>query len=139
MLWLRAVAVWLVLITVEAVHGTLRTLFLQPYLGDFRARQVSVFTGIALILLIAWLFSGWLNAGSPRKLLSVGALWLVLTLLFEVGLGRLVLGYPWERILSDYDLSRGGLLSFGMIVLALAPLLAARWRHRPLQAVTPSP
>lgn len=134
MLWLRAVAVWLVLIAAETVHGTLRTLFLQPHLGDFRARQVSVFTGMALILLIAWLFSGWLRAGSTRELLSVGALWLVLTVLFEIGLGRLVLGYPWERILSDYDLSRGGLLAFGMIVLVLAPLLADRWRHPP-QAV----
>jgi hypothetical protein len=42
MLLLQAFAVWLVLMAAEVVHGTLHT----PLLGDFWARQVSVFTGL---------------------------------------------------------------------------------------------
>jgi len=52
----------------------------------------------------------------------------VLTLVLEIGLGRLVFGFPWERILSDYDLPRGGLMPLGLLVMALAPLLVARRR-----------
>ena len=52
----------------------------------------------------------------------------VLTLVFEVGLGRLVMDYSWERIMSDYNILRGGLLSIGMVVLLLAPLLTAKLR-----------
>jgi hypothetical protein len=48
----RALAVWLLIISAEVVHGTLRTLFLAPLIGDFHARQVSVFTGSAIILTI---------------------------------------------------------------------------------------
>jgi hypothetical protein len=55
-------------------------------------------------------------------------MWLSLTLLFEFGLGRLVLGFSWGRLLSDYDISRGGLLPFGLILLTLSPLVAARLR-----------
>lgn len=122
---LRALAVWLVIVAIESVHGTLRELFLAPLVGDFRARQISVFTASLLILCVAWLFVRWIGAGSAARLLAAGALWLCLTMFFEFGLGLFVLGYSWERVASDYDLSRGGLMPFGLTFLALAPLIAA--------------
>ena len=125
---LRASAVWLVIMAVESVHGTLRELFLAPAVGDFRARQIAVFTGSLLILGVAYLCVRWIRAGSTGRLLAVGLLWLFLTLLFEFGLGLLVLGYSWERVASDYDLSRGGLMPFGLVLLTLAPLMTARLR-----------
>lgn len=125
---LRAFAVWLVIVAVESAHGTLRKLFLAPSVGDFRARQIAVFTGSLLILGVACLFAGRIRAGTTGRLLAVGLLWLFLTLLFEFGLGLFVLNYSWERVASDYDLSRGGLMPFGLALLALAPLIAARLR-----------
>lgn len=128
MFLLRAMAVWLIIVCVESVDGTLRTIFLAPYVGDFQSRQISVFTGLLLILLIAYLFIQWIQAETTRSLFFVGLVWLALTLLFEVSLGRLVLGLSWERLASDYDISRGGLLPFGLIFLMLLPLIAARLR-----------
>ncbi|HZF13428.1 MAG TPA: hypothetical protein VFE33_31940 [Thermoanaerobaculia bacterium] len=128
MLWLRALAIWLLLMTAEVIHGTLRTLFLAPRVGDFLARQIAVGTGSLIILGIVALTRRWLRAESARSQLGVGLLWVVLTLVLEIGLGRLVFGFPWERILSDYDLPRGGLMPLGLLVMALAPLLVARRR-----------
>jgi hypothetical protein len=125
---LRAFAVWLVIMLVESAHGTLRELFLAPLVGDFRARQLAVFTGSLLILGVAYLCVRWIRAGSTARLLAVGLLWLFLTLSFEFGLGLFVLGYSWERVAEDYDLSRGGLMPFGLVLLTLAPLIAARLR-----------
>jgi len=48
----------------------------------------------------------------------------VLTLTFEIVGGRLV-GLSWDRILSDYNIRRGGLLPLGLLAVTLAPLLAA--------------
>jgi hypothetical protein len=48
---------------------------------------------------------------------------------FEVLGGRLAV-YTWERIGSAYDLLHGGLLSIGMVVLVLSPVLAAKLRLR---------
>jgi hypothetical protein len=59
---------------------------------------------------------------------GVGVLWLVLTLAFEVGFGRFVLGASWERLAADYDVLEGGLLPLGMIVLLFAPLIAGKLR-----------
>lgn len=125
--WLRAFAVWLVIIFVESVHGTLRQLFLVPVLGDFRARQVSVLTGSLLIFLVAWLFIRWLGATGRRALLGIGLLWVVLTVVFEIALGRL-LGFEWRRLFEDYDLPHGGLMGLGLVVMLFTPLLAARLR-----------
>ena len=126
---LRASVVWLVIIGVETAHGILRTVLLVPVIGDFPARQVGVFTGSVLILGVAVLFIRWVRAGTNPRLLAVGLWWAVLTVLFEVGLGRRVLGLPWDRLLEDYDLTRGGVLGLGLLFMAVTPLLAARLRR----------
>ncbi len=134
----RALVVWAILIVAESVHGTVRELWLKPVLGDLRARQVCVFTGMVIILGIAYRFIQWIQADTPRTRWFVGLLWVALTLSFEVSLGRLVLGYSWERLFEDYDVTRGGLLSFGMLVLLLSPHLAAKARERrprPVRAI----
>ena len=51
----------------------------------------------------------------------------VLTLGFETASGRYIVHAPWSRIASDYDLPRG--LPIGLVVLSMAPLIAARVRH----------
>lgn len=126
---LRGLEVWLVIICAEILHGTARVTFLQPLTGDFRARQIGVFTGILIILAVSYLFVGWLRAADRRQLLGVGLLWLVLTAAFEISLGRLM-GFSWERIFSDYDLANGGLMPFGLLFLVFAPLIAAKLRNR---------
>lgn len=127
-IFVRAFAVWLFIIFAESVHGTLRELLLRPYVGDLRARQLAVVTGMLLILAVAYAFIRWIRAGTTTTLLLIGLLWVALTIAFEFGLGLFVLGYSWDRMVEDYDLTRGGFLSLGMIVLLLSPLIAARLR-----------
>lgn len=81
-----------------------------------------------MIVAIATAFVPWLKPDNKRELLFLGLLWLGLTLAFEFLLGKLVLNLTWERIRSDYNLLRGGLLPIGMLVLTLSPLIAARLR-----------
>ena len=125
---LRGFALWLVLIGVEFINGTLRTIFLAPRVGDFQARQIGVFTGTFLILVVACLFVRWLHADNSKSLILVGLLWLALTVLFELGFGHFVFDRSWESLGSDYHVSRGGLLPIGLVVLTFAPLIAARLR-----------
>ena len=57
-------------------------------------------------------------------------MWSALTLSFEVGSGRVGLGYSWERILEDYDVSKGGLLLFGVFFMSICPIAASLLRRR---------
>lgn len=126
--WIRALLVWLLIIAVESVNGTLRTLYLAPVIGDFPARRVGVFIAIALIFLITLACARWMGGRTKTQLLGIGAMWVALTVLFEVVLGRFVFGYEWSRMLSDYDLSQGGLMVIGLLAMLFTPLLAARLR-----------
>ena len=125
--WQRAVVVWLLIAVAESVHGTLRRLFLVPRIGELLSHQVGVVVGSVIIFTIAWLCIRWLGAGSYRQQLQVGALWVVLTLIFEFSLGNL-LGYTWDRVLSDYNIAKGGLMIFGVLFMLFAPAFAARAR-----------
>lgn len=124
----RAVLIWLLLMAVESVHGTLRNLLLAPAIGDMSARRVSVFTGALLIFLVALATVRRLRATRTTELLRVGLLWVLLTVAFELALGRLVLHLDWDRIAADYDLRRGGLMAFGLLFMLLTPWAAARVR-----------
>lgn len=129
MFLLRASLVWLVIIAVETVHGILRTLLLVPMMGDFPARQISVFTGSLLIFGVTLFFINWIAARTRLRLLIVGTIWVLLTILFEITLGRLVLDLSWDRITEDYNITHGGFLVFGLLFMAVSPLLATRFRR----------
>jgi hypothetical protein len=131
----RAFLVWLAIILLESLHGILRATFLLPVAGDLRARQIGVVIGSALILLVAYWSSRWLQVRAPGTLLWIGTLWVALTVTFEVALGRLAMNLSWERILADYDITRGGLMLFGLLFLWISPLFAAWLRSRSAGAV----
>ncbi len=123
---LRSILLWLAIIALETLHGIARVALLQPLVGDFRARQLAVFTGSLLILTVAWFGVRWIRPVRASQALGVGAVWVALTVWFELALGRLVMKLSWERIAEDYDLSRGGLLALGLLAMFFAPWFAAR-------------
>lgn len=126
--WPRAIAVWLLVMAVEFVHGTLRWIFLRPHVGDFRSGQIGVFTGSVLFLLIVYFCEPWMKLRSAAHCLCVGLLWLALTLAFEWNFGHYVMGRPWNSIRAEYNLLHGGLMPVGLAIFAMTPWIA--WRLR---------
>ena len=121
---LRSIEVWIFISAIEVMHGVARASLLEPLIGDFPARQVAVFSGSALVVGIAFLFHSWMRTNSSRECLLIGGIWVLLTIAFEISLGKVVLQLPWSRILEDYDLVNGGLMPLGLLVMFLAPLIA---------------
>lgn len=129
MIWLRAIAVWLIMMAAETIHGILRTVLLAPRVGDLRARQIAFFTGSAILLGTAYLFINWIQTCSVKVLLSIGMMWMLLTLGFEAAIGIYGFGFGWNRIIAEYDPRTGSLMLFGHFVLVSAPLIAFRLRR----------
>lgn len=124
----RATAVWLIIIVAESISGTIRSLWLIPAVGEVRAGQIGFVVGVIIVITTARLSIRCMRPEKPSALLAIGLLWAALTLAFEVALGRLVLNYSWERMVSDYDIAQGGLMLIGLAVLLFAPLIAATVR-----------
>jgi hypothetical protein len=117
--FVRVLLVWLLIIAAESAQGALRHLLLGPEV-QFLVRQVSVLTGAIIIFALAWACRGWTRIRTASGALATGVLWVVLTVAFEIVLGRAT-GLNWDRIASDYDLLHGGLMPLGLLALALTP------------------
>ena len=125
---LRALLVWLLIVLAESAQGALRRLLVSPEV-EFAVRQLSVLTGALLIFAITWVCLRWMRLRTAGEALAVGGLWVALTLLFEIGLGRLM-GLGWDRLLADYDLLHGGLMPLGLLLMALTPWAARRLKAK---------
>ena len=112
----------------ESISGTIRSLWLIPAVGEVRAGQIGFVVGVIIVITTAGLFIRWIRPEIPSAPLAIGLLWAALTLAFEIALGRLVLNYFWERVVSDYEITQGGLMLIGLAVLLFAPLIAATVR-----------
>lgn len=126
---LRGFLVWLAIVFAESLNGTARELFLKPLVGDVRARQISFFTAMLVILTIAVFLVRWIRASNVFQMLAVGLLWAVLTFCFELLLARGVMNMSWEKFFADYDVFAGGLMAIGLLFLAFAPLIALKIRE----------
>jgi hypothetical protein len=126
--WKKVLTAWLLIVAAESVHGTLRRLFLVPLMGDMPSRQAGVAVGSLIIFVIALLTVRGFGMITSRQKFLAGALWVLLTVIFEVSLGLLT-GYTTERILSDYDLRQGGFMIFGLLFMFFTPFLAAKIRR----------
>jgi hypothetical protein len=127
MLILKAIGIWILLVFVAIANGTARQFLLAPHVSERTAHQISSVTGSALILLVSVASIPFLGATDTRRLLSIGLLWLALTVAFEFTFGRLA-GHSWERLLDDYNLFEGRLWLLVLLTAFLAPLIAARIR-----------
>jgi len=121
----RAFAIWLALMAAGVLNGLARNAWITPATEERVAHQISTATLSGLIFLITLAAIRWIAPGTLRGALLVGAFWLGLTVAFEFLAGHYLFGQPWDRLLADYDLTRGRVWSLVLVTTSLSPVLAA--------------
>jgi hypothetical protein len=122
-LFVRAVAMWLVLLAAMMGNGVFRVAILQPRLGESGARNWACLSGIAILVTLSGLFVRRLERPTRRELLAVGVVWAVLTVAFEFLFGHYVSGIPWTALLAEYDVRQGRLWPLVLLTTLVAPWL----------------
>lgn len=125
----RALAVWFAFMVLAILNGVARNALLTPRVGEQSAHVASTITLCAAILALTWLAIPWIGTSTTGAAIGVGALWLSLTVAFEFLAGHFAFGHSWEKLLADYDLSRGRVWVLVLIATAAAPVLAHRLRR----------
>jgi hypothetical protein len=92
------------------------------------AHQLSTFTGLGLFAAYVWLLTGVCSMASSGQALVIGAMWLVMTIVFEFVFGHYGMGHPWSRLWRDYNLLKGRLWVLVLIWTAVAPYVFYRIR-----------
>lgn len=119
---------WLGLVVIAIINGTLRQETYGKAMSDLRAHQLSTVSGIVLFGIYIWIMSGIWPIPSAGRAVLIGLIWLVMTILFEFGFGHFVMGHPWSRLLHDYNLFQGRLWVLVLIWTAVAPYLSYKIR-----------
>ena len=122
---LRGLMVWFGLVVLAVANGTLRTLELNPRLGERAGHVASTLLLCLLLLAAALLAIGWIGPRSRADVLLIGGFWLALTIAFEFLAGHFLFRNPWSKLLADYNLLHGRIWVLVLITTFLAPGLAA--------------
>lgn len=126
MLLLRSVAAWFLILVFAVLNGGFREAVLLPNLARPVAFGLSGLLLSLCIVTVAVVLARWLRLKGTARCLSVGLLWLCLTIGFEFGFGRLVQGLSWAEMQEAYRFKDGNIWPLVLVVTFLAPLLAAR-------------
>lgn len=127
---IKAFAVWVAILVLAVVNGTLREVVLIPRIGTACGLILSGLLLSLFILGATYLSLPWLGVRSPVQLLLIGLCWLALTLVFEFSFG-LLRGKALAEILEAYTFKGGNIWSVVLVVTAAAPWLAAKLRGWP--------
>ena len=116
--WLLA---WLGAPVLAIVNGAVREFAYKEHVGESAANRISVTPLLALLAVYFWFLQRRWPLGSTRDALSIGAIWVALSMLFEFGFGRYVEGDSWEDLFESYDVRVGNLWILILLWIAAGP------------------
>lgn len=124
LLW--GLAAWPGLAVLAVANGILREAVLAPALGPQAALPLS---GVSLIVLLWLATAAFLRLvpgrQAPAHLWALGALWLGLTLVFELVVFGLLLGRTWDELLAAFDPRSGNLWPLVLLAVLAGPRVVA--------------
>lgn len=127
-MWWKAVVIWFVLMVGAIANGTLRVKFIVPGTGEAVGHVISTVLLCGIILLITWLAIGWIAPSSAEQAIAIGGCWLLMTLVFEFGVGYFVGRHTWPEMLAEYNVLKGRVWVLVLITTLLAPWWMAKVR-----------
>jgi hypothetical protein len=118
---------WFPMVLIAIANGTLREAWYGKQLSELHAYQVSMATGVLLSGLYIWIVLRIWKPVSASQVLTIGFMWLCVTVAFEFLFFHYVMGHPWSRLLYDYNIFVGRVWVVILIWLTVAPYVFYRW------------
>jgi hypothetical protein len=118
---------WIPMVFIAVANGVVREAWYGRHLSELRAHQLSTLTGVVLFGLYIWIVLGFFRPVSAVQALTIGLLWLGLTVAFEFVFGPYVAGHAWGRLFQDYHLLAGRVWVLVLVWLTVAPSVFYWW------------
>jgi predicted neutral ceramidase superfamily lipid hydrolase len=119
---------WLPMIAIAFANALIREKIFINHFPETRAHQLSTITLIIFCTIYTWLVYSRLQIQSSKQALLVGFIWVLLTIAFEIAIGR-INHKSWSFTVRDYNLIAGRLWPVFLFVLLMLPWLV-HWLKR---------
>lgn len=100
---------WFGLMILAILNGALREGFFKRYMDDPAAHQLSTLTLLILITIYFLFIIRFWPIESSSQAWIIGTMWLIMTEVFEFGMGLVISKIPLSRILQEYNILAGRL------------------------------
>ncbi len=119
----RYILAWIPMVFIAILNGIIREFTYGKLLPEMLSHQLSCFTGIILLGLYMGVMTYFFPLEYTLQALTIGFIWLALTITFEFIFGHYVMAHSWTKLLEDYNLLAGRLWSLVLIWVTLAPVI----------------
>jgi len=126
---IRYIIAWVPMLFISIANGVFRELTFAKVMPELHSHQLSTAIGSVLIGFYIWAVVRSWPPSSSRHALSIGIIWLILTIAFEFIFGRFVMKHSWSHLLNDYYLFGGRLWVLFLLWLIFAPYVFFRIRR----------
>jgi len=117
---------WVPMVFIAIANGAIREGWYGKHMSELRAHQISTITGVLLFGVYIWVLIRIWRPESAGQALTIGLVWLGMTIAFEFLFGRYVVKRSWRDLLHDYNLFAGRVWMVVLVWVTLAPYLFYR-------------
>jgi len=120
---LKIIFAFIIIAFSETINGIFRVKYLHKKFKKKFARIFSFFTGLSMIILLSLIFVPWINPKTDLQAFSIGFIWAINIVLYDVLIGRFAFKLTWSKILDDFNLFKGNLLPIGIVIIMILPYI----------------
>ncbi|HUW75934.1 MAG TPA: hypothetical protein VMV70_04585 [Gallionella sp.] len=95
-------------------------------MDELAAHQLSTASSVVLLGIVIWGFIRFYPLSSGQEAVSIGLLWVALTVAFEFLFFHYVGGHSWSELLANYNVFKGRVWIVVLIWVATAPYVFFR-------------
>jgi hypothetical protein len=119
----KYVLAWIPIVFIAIANGAFRESWYGKRLSELQAHQISTVTGVLLFGVYIWVLLRLRRPESAGQALTIGLVWLGMTVAFEFLFGHYVAKRSWSDLLHDYDLCAGRVWLVVLVWVTVAPYL----------------
>jgi hypothetical protein len=112
---------WFVMLLASVANGAIRDFTYGKHMDELTAHQLSTVGSVLLLGIVIWGFVRLYPPSSGKKAISIGLLWMALTVAFEFLFFHYVGGHSWSELVANYNVLKGRVWVFVLAWVAIAP------------------
>lgn len=120
MIW-KYILLWFGLVILAILNGIFRQKVVLRHVSELTAHHISTVTFLLLMGIYIWIFALIWPLVSSGQALTIGGIWLLMTIIFEFVFGHYVMKHSWQKLLHDYNIFKGRLWIIILVWTLLAP------------------
>jgi hypothetical protein len=123
----KSLLIWLAIVPLAILNGAFRDMVINPLINDKYGRPLSCFSLCLIIFALCYFTIPRIGKGTAKTYWIIGLWWMLLTVLFETGMG-LVMGITFSELMKAYDITTGNFWLLVVLFTGIAPWLTAKTR-----------